>query len=118
MDTFFAGLGAPVMLLMGAFFGITALLWFLLPFSVFGIKARLDEQIELLRLIDRRLTALNQSRVEVRNEASEPEPAVSFESETAAEISRSADPAPTLSDSGKPAAPNRLPPEDRWQRPD
>jgi len=118
MDTFFAGLGAPVMLLMGAFFGITALLWFLLPFSVFGIKARLDEQIELLRLIDRRLTALNQARTAVRNEASEPEPAVSAESETAAELSRSANPVPTLSDSVRPAAPNGPPAEDRWQRPD
>ena len=59
MENFFGGLGAPMMLLAGAFFGITALLWFLLPFSVFGIKARLDQEIELLVRIEEQLKSLN-----------------------------------------------------------
>ena len=114
MDNFFGGLGAPVMLLAGAFFGITALLWFLLPFSVFGIKARLDQEIELLARIEEQLKSLNRrigttaSHAPIAPEPGETEPATPDSAITEASAAPRGDQCDTVS------APPR---ETRWQRP-
>jgi len=41
------------------FAGIIIVLWTLLPFAVFGIKDRLDQQIELLKSIESELRRIN-----------------------------------------------------------
>ena len=50
------------------FFAVTALLWLLLPFSIFGIKAKLDEQIRVLRSLDERMKVLHLALVELSKE--------------------------------------------------
>lgn len=50
-------LPAWVIGLITLFLLFTAVLWALLPFAVFGIKERLDHQLESLRSIDERLRA-------------------------------------------------------------
>jgi len=114
MDTFFGGLGAPMMLLAGAFFGITALLWFLLPFSVFGIKARLDQEIELLVRIEEQLKSLNRrigttaSHASIAPEYGNTELATPDSAITEASPAQPGDLCDTV-----PAPPR----ENRWQRP-
>jgi hypothetical protein len=115
MDTFFGGLGAPMMLLAGAFVGITALLWFLLPFSVFGIKARLDQEIDLLARIEQQLKSLNRAV----NNMTLLRPESGGKSDT-----------PFTTQAGEPPEEPLVPPgreddsftaqpsEDRWQRPE
>ena len=114
MDTFFGGLGAPMMLLLGAFVGITALLWFLLPFSVFGIKARLDQEIELLARIEQQLKSLNRTLVGIPPHA----PIAPVDGDTGLTTPEGetpdASPAPRGAEGDLLPAPPR---EDRWQRP-
>ncbi len=114
MDNFFGGLGAPMMLLVGAFFGITALLWFLLPFSVFGIKARLDQQIELLARIEEQLKSLNRRIASMAPDAPIAQEHGNTEPATPDSAPPDASPAP----SGDQYDPLPAPPrENRWQRP-
>jgi hypothetical protein len=47
MDELAAFMGAGGVLVIGIFLLVVVILWFLLPFSVFGIKPKLDEIIEL-----------------------------------------------------------------------
>ena len=68
IDTLFSGLASPVLLVMFFFFAVTALLWLLLPFSIFGIKAKLDEQIRVLRSLDERMKVLHLALVELSKE--------------------------------------------------
>lgn len=63
MNLLLDGLGVPVLSLLFLFFAVTALLWLLLPFSIFGIKARLDEQLRVLRSLDARLERLERSQI-------------------------------------------------------
>ena len=51
MESFFASFGILGVL----FFMLLVLLWTLLPFAVFGIKDRLDQQIALLQKIEKEL---------------------------------------------------------------
>jgi hypothetical protein len=63
MNLLLDGLGVPVLSLLFLFFAVTALLWLLLPFSIFGIKARLDEQLRVLRSLDARFERLERSQM-------------------------------------------------------
>ncbi|QWF70826.1 hypothetical protein KEF85_16160 [Methylomonas paludis] len=58
MEAFFASFGIVGVL----FFFLLVLLWTLLPFAVFGIKDRLDQQIALLEKIEQSLAQQNQLR--------------------------------------------------------
>lgn len=113
MDTFFDGLGTPVMLLLGAFVGITALLWFLLPFSVFGIKARLDQQIAILRLIERHLSSLDQTVKGMQSAASDAEPSATAE---ALEPQEPTGPEPVTTGVTDRPEPRNPALDERWQR--
>jgi hypothetical protein len=63
MNLLLDGLGVPVLSLLFLFFGVTAVLWLLLPFSIFGIKSRLDEQLRVLRSLDARFERLERSQM-------------------------------------------------------
>ena len=43
------------------FLVVLALLWFILPFAVFGIKTRLDQNARLMRIIADRLASIDAS---------------------------------------------------------
>lgn len=58
MNLLLDGLGIPFLSLLFLFFGLTAVLWLLLPFSIFGIKSKLDEQLQVLRSMNARLERL------------------------------------------------------------
>lgn len=51
-----SGLTAVLLSLLGL---VVAILWVLLPFAVFGIKDKLDEQTKQLKAINRTLTNIN-----------------------------------------------------------
>jgi hypothetical protein len=74
MSLLFDGVGAPALLLISIFLAVTAVLWLLLPFSIFGIKAKLDEQLRVLRSLDRNIEHLQRTLAEQAREARRPPP--------------------------------------------
>lgn len=59
MENVAGGLGAGLIgLLVAIFLVVLAVLWFLLPFAVFGIKDRLDDQIKATRANAEAINAL------------------------------------------------------------
>ena len=58
------GLGATTWLVIFSFLFVLAVLWFLLPFAVFGSKSRLDKIVNELRELNRTMKgASEQNRV-------------------------------------------------------
>ncbi len=58
---------------------LVVMLWTLLPFAVFGIKAKQDQQTRVLRSILKEMRTLNAEQASVENEAFEPEQKASHE---------------------------------------
>ncbi len=120
MDTLFGGIGAPFLSLMAIFFGITAVLWFLLPFSIFGIKSRLDEQIRLLRILDERLRQSQSTTVKTSTGQQElpGDPIAPAPTETETDGPPSTpEPEPQDDDRAVPQ-PENFAHKGRWQKPD
>jgi len=118
MNLLFDGMGGPVLLLLSLFVAITAVLWVLLPFSIFGIKARLDEQLRVLRRIDARLERLQDAWAEPSGQPPIAETETTMPPETATEM-----PPITAIEADerwqvvRPLAPARRESDDRWQKP-
>ena len=74
MNFLLDGLGVPVLSLLFLFFGVTAVLWLLLPFSIFGIKSKLEEQLRVLRSMDARLERLERLRQTRTTRRARPQP--------------------------------------------
>lgn len=70
------GFGVPVLSLLLLFLAVTVLLWLLLPFSIFGIKSKLDEQLRVLRSLDARLERLERSQMGQVRQTLRPEESV------------------------------------------
>ena len=56
---------------------LLVILWTLLPFAVFGIKAKQDQQTRILRSVLKELRTLNAEQTPVENEI--PEQEISYE---------------------------------------
>jgi hypothetical protein len=63
------GLGATAWLVLFAFLFVLAVLWFLLPFAVFGSKPRLDKMIAELQTLNKTMKEISaQNRVLVEQQ--------------------------------------------------
>lgn len=117
MNFLWDGLTAPMWLPIMAFFALTAVLWLLLPFLIFGMKTKLDEQLRVLRRLDDHLERLRRTLEESTLKRPEPapepgriepaaeEPSMPPEKSGQTEVQTAAE--PLKSDTG---------PEERWQR--
>ncbi len=121
MSLLFDGVGAPVLLLISVFLAVTAVLWLLLPFSIFGIKAKLDEQLKVLRSLDRNIERLQQTLAEQAGRAAPPETPVPPDNATEATPPRNDLPREEKGEEDAGESPISAPPrrgsEERWQKP-
>lgn len=118
MNLLFDGMGSPVLLLLSLFIAVTAVLWVLLPFSIFGIKARLDEQLRVLRRIDARLERLQDAWAEPSGQPPIAETETTMPPETATEMP----PITAIEETeprheSRPAVPRQQGSDERWQKP-
>lgn len=119
MNLLFDGVGGPVLLLLSLFVVVTAVLWLLLPFSIFGIKAKLDEQLRVLRRIDAGLERLHGALAEPARRSPIAEPERTIPPDTATEM-----PLVTAIEEAEPGheprplATQQRESDARWQKPD
>jgi hypothetical protein len=112
------GFGTPILFVISFFFIVIGILWVLLPFSMFGIKAKLDEQTKVLQRIDERLhllqRALRQKAADrsARGDTDEPS-TLETEEFDAPEKTLNAESAGNREDEE-----NNPVPHHRWQRPE
>lgn len=63
------GLGTTVWVVLWAFLFVLAVLWFLLPFAVFGSKRRLDKIVDELQMLNKTMKEIaTQNRVLVEQQ--------------------------------------------------